>query len=187
MRSIALLLVGLAIGWAASSIEWTPDAIAQENILRTPDARDQVVPPLPADPLMPEASLPKRNMDLFNDPSQPATAPAPQAAPVAAPTPAPPSGRFQISAYGSPHGHGCYVVDTATGATWHFANGQPPEQLTDRLPPLITKDAPQSEAPSFSVPAPNVEPAPHALRHAPRLPLDRDASPVGAASRLSVL
>lgn len=172
MRPIALLLVGLAIGWVVASIEWTPDALAQENILRTPDARDQIIPPRPADPLMPEASLPKRNLDLLNAPRNSAQEPAEQSRKAeaarklvegvqsAAATPAPPSGRFQISAYGTPHGHGCYAIDTATGATWHIGNDQPPEQLTDRLPPLITKYAPHSETPPFSVPTPHIEPAP---------------------------
>ena len=63
-------------------------------------------------------------------------------------------GRYQVSAYGSPSGHGCYIVDTMTGRTWHVANGQPPQVVADALRrkplnqpmpvPTTTDDSPAS-------------------------------------------
>ncbi|MBL9162089.1 MAG: hypothetical protein JNL18_05025 [Planctomycetaceae bacterium] len=47
-------------------------------------------------------------------------------------------GRFQASAYGSPSGHGCYVVDTMTGKTWHVANGQPARVVAEGFVPQAT-------------------------------------------------
>jgi len=42
-------------------------------------------------------------------------------------------GRFQATAYGSPSGHGCYVVDTMTGKTWHVAPGIGRQLITEAL------------------------------------------------------
>jgi hypothetical protein len=49
-------------------------------------------------------------------------------------------GRFQVSAYGSPSGTGCYIIDTMTGRTWRVREGEPPELAgelpqTDSMPP----------------------------------------------------
>jgi hypothetical protein len=50
------------------------------------------------------------------------------------------SPRYQISSYagvvqgrGNVH-HGCYVVDTTTGAVWHVAKGSKAEPVVDKLP-----------------------------------------------------
>jgi hypothetical protein len=61
-------------------------------------------------------------------------------------------GRFQVSAYGAANGHGCYVVDTATGQTWHIANGQPPQVVASGLTPYAPQTAPPSPAPLLSPP-----------------------------------
>jgi hypothetical protein len=42
-------------------------------------------------------------------------------------------GRYQVSAYGSPSGNGCYIIDTTTGRTWRAASGHAP-QLVGELP-----------------------------------------------------
>lgn len=42
-------------------------------------------------------------------------------------------GRFQATAYGSPSGHGCFVVDTMTGKTWHVAPGVSRQLMSDAL------------------------------------------------------
>ncbi|WP_152098924.1 hypothetical protein [Lacipirellula parvula] len=61
-------------------------------------------------------------------------------------TSANPVGRFQVSAYGSPNGTGCYVVDSTTGQTWLIRNGQPPEVVTKAL--LGVASAPAVVAPT---------------------------------------
>lgn len=52
-------------------------------------------------------------------------------------------GRFQISAWGAayPGGygtqkmdHGCYIVDTTTGALWHAASDGKTTKVSDKLP-----------------------------------------------------
>jgi hypothetical protein len=58
----------------------------------------------------------------------PIIAPAQSSSPAANPT-----GRYQVSAYGNPNGHGCYIVDTVTGRTWHVSNGQAPQVVTESL------------------------------------------------------
>ena len=58
-------------------------------------------------------------------------------------------GRFQASAYGSPSGHGCYVVDTMTGKTWHVANGQQPQVVAEAVSPQSTRPGPTYQAPGI--------------------------------------
>jgi hypothetical protein len=143
MRTFCLLLVGAVVGWAASGIDWTGRAFAEEEVKET-------VPPLPHDPLVPEASLPKSDKSLLADePTAPVGAirtrfieerivadadgrkrivreerlvapgcPQCQGAGSA--------GRYQATAYGATNAHGCYIVDTASGQVFHSANGQPP-------------------------------------------------------------
>ena len=50
----------------------------------------------------------------------------------------PPQSKYQISAYAgqareSVH-HGCYVLDTTTGAVWHVRKGGQSERVAERLP-----------------------------------------------------
>jgi hypothetical protein len=91
MKPFALLLVGVIVGWAASGVDWSREAIAQE-----------------------------KNVDTFSDQESRERRFV-----------APVTGRYEISAYGSPSGHGCYRVDTVTGNVWHIANGQPPKPVAD--------------------------------------------------------
>ena len=48
------------------------------------------------------------------------------------------AGRYQISAYAGPtkdgFGHGCYVLDTATGQVWHTRHGGETEKVSGKLP-----------------------------------------------------
>ena len=48
------------------------------------------------------------------------------------------AGQYQISAYAGPmnteFGHGCYVLDTATGEVWHLRLGGVAEKVSDKLP-----------------------------------------------------
>jgi hypothetical protein len=49
-----------------------------------------------------------------------------------------PAGRYQVSAYagvtGGSIGHGCYILDTATGEVWHTRHGGQAAKVSDRLP-----------------------------------------------------
>ncbi|QDT75907.1 hypothetical protein [Lacipirellula limnantheis] len=87
--------------------------------------------------------------------------------PIAAPTRAAAAtggllGRFQASAYGAASGHGCYVVDTMTGAIWHVSNAQPPQLVTAALTAHASGPQPASIAlppPMLTAPAiPSLEP-----------------------------
>lgn len=60
MRTCCLVLIGVLVGWAASGVDWTCDAIAEEKA-------DVEAAALRNDPLMPEASLPPRNQALIAD------------------------------------------------------------------------------------------------------------------------
>ena len=46
--------------------------------------------------------------------------------------------KYQISAYAGQGGegvhHGCYVLDTTTGAVWHVLKGGQAERVAQRLP-----------------------------------------------------
>jgi len=68
-------------------------------------------------------------------------------------------GRFQVSAYGWTNGHGCYVVDTVTGQTWHIANGQTPQVVVAGLTPRAPQPAPPAPALLLS-PPPMLAPSP---------------------------
>ncbi len=74
-------------------------------------------------------------------------------------------GRFQASAYGSPSGHGCYVVDTMTGKTWHVANGQQSHVVTEALVQQAPTHNPLA-TPTYNQPA--VAPTPSYYDEPPR-------------------
>ena len=79
-------------------------------------------------------------------------------------------GRFQASAYGSPSGHGCYVIDTMTGRTWHVANGQPPQVVACvGAQPAVTSDPAYVPTPSMNHPEPMVTPPPSYTESMPGL------------------
>ena len=123
MRTTALLLIGLAVGWVASGVEGHEDAYAQNPAeAEVPRAQRDGV-------LRRRGILPSREAPA---PTNTTDAP-PFVVGESVPAPASPVGRYQISAYGSPSGHGCYVVDTMSGKTWHIANGQPPEVVASSL------------------------------------------------------
>ena len=190
MRTIALLFLGVVVGWAASGVDWNREAFAQEaprrgaerSIRRERDGLLRRRGALPSRET--EAPAPATEAPAF-DPSgdvepKPYVAPAPSPGlealgePIVESTRAAVSspglpGRFQVSAYGWANGHGCYVVDTATGQTWHVANGQPPQVVAAGLPPY----APQRAAPA---PAPLLSPPP--MLAPPQLLRDPNASNV---------
>ena len=96
MRTLCLLLVGIVVGWAASGVDWTLDAVGQEAA-RNPE-------PLGIGAAGPEL---KRKIGEWTkevaDYSQ--------------------INRYQISAYGAQSNNGAYVVDTTTGKVWNVGSG----------------------------------------------------------------
>lgn len=190
MRTLNLLLVGIVVGWAASGVGWSREAVGQDSAAPTADAersirrerggalrRRGLLPPR-------ETAAPTRATDAppydpnSNGEPKPYVPPGVDSQqgssfgmeelgePIAEPTRATVSspsllGRYQVSAYGSPSGHGCYVVDTMTGQTWHVANGQPPQVVASGLTPY----APQPAAPT---PSPMLTPPP--ILSAPNTP-----------------
>jgi hypothetical protein len=48
---------------------------------------------------------------------------------------APGGGRYQVSSWGSHGSHGCYIIDTATGALWkHEYEPHGVKKVADKLP-----------------------------------------------------
>lgn len=41
--------------------------------------------------------------------------------------------RYQVSAYGTSSGNGCYIIDTTTGETWHADQFNPAKKVSDKL------------------------------------------------------
>ena len=175
MRTFSLLLVGVVIGWAASGVDWSREAVGQEptpptagaerSIRRERDGvlrRRGLLPPRQSAAPTPGTEAPPYDPNADAEPrpyvppgvdSQPGPVIGMEelSEPIAEPTrggvPSPGLlGRYQISAYGSPSGHGCYIVDTMTGRTWHISNGQPPQNVAEAL-------TPQAAQPAMPIPA----------------------------------
>jgi len=172
MRPIALLFLGVIVGWTASGVDWSREAFAQEaprrgaerSIRREREGalRRRVLPSREAETPTPATEAPPFDPNTNVEPG-PSLSPGPSpgmeelAEPIVEPTHAAVSspalpGRFQVSAYGAANGHGCYVVDTATGQTWHIANGQPPQVVASGLTPYAPQPAPPAPAPLLSPP-----------------------------------
>jgi hypothetical protein len=224
MRTLALLFLGVVVDWAASGVDWSREAVGEDEIVRGERTVGTILPSLPANraqlvdaarassPLTAttQAKLadaepsPQWNSVPNNGPrrvwetrmevdangeQRPVTVSRLVNADgsIAQETPQGLVGRFQATAYGSPSGHGCYVVDTMTGKTWHAANGQPARVVTEALiqaagpptmpvptpayfdaPPLTSRPVPELAQPS---PEQDVAPTP-----APQSPEPDDAN-----------
>ncbi|BBO32524.1 hypothetical protein [Lacipirellula parvula] len=187
MKPLYLLAIGVVVGWAASGVDWSREAVGQESsapaagaerpirrgegvlrgrLLRQMEAAAPT-PATDAPAFTPndgatavadsDAETSTLTGDVVTVPRQVldsegrtitvyeqhragsgATRPSASANPV---------GRFQVSAYGSPNGTGCYVVDSTTGQTWLIRNGQAPEVVAKTLlnmasaPPLVAPTA----------------------------------------------
>lgn len=150
MRTTALLLIGLAVGWVASGVEWNRDAYGQEpvegEVLRR--QRDGV---LRRRGLLPSRETPipanAEEAPPFVVEPMPSTPPVPGANNAASLV-----GRYQVSAYGTSNGHGCYIVDTMTGKTWHTTNGQRPEIVASGLNSQPTPEPELLSPPTYSEP-----------------------------------
>ena len=157
MRTLCLLLVGLVVvvvGWAASGVDWSRDAVGQDLDLITDK------PPSEYRGAAPRRVTETRLITDANGVQQavPITRLVNSDGSVVPETPPGLVGRYQVSAYGSPSGHGCYIVDTMTGRTWHAANGQPPQVVAEALTPQSAQPATLVPTPSYTPPM--LEPSP---------------------------
>ncbi|WP_428304337.1 hypothetical protein [Lacipirellula sp.] len=165
MKPIWLLLIGVVLGWAASGVDWSREAVGQESSpppagaersIRRGDGvlrRRGLLPQRDSASPSPTTDAPAftPNADAESMPNVPPGLDAQQktgvdtlqigetiAGPVLEPVEsAVPEailpGRYQVSAYGNPQGHGCYITDTVTGRTWHVNNAQAPQVVTEAL------------------------------------------------------
>ena len=179
MRVLALLIVGVVVGWAASGVDWSREAVGQDTFNATTDSEVPAVPKggrfiaAPTDPMMIERPAsenfsrprqwPRRvfetrmEIDANGQQHVVKVSRLVNADGSIVPEPTPPAenlvGRFQATAYGSPNGHGCYIVDTMTGKTWHVANGQ-------LQPHIVTEGLSQTQVPTPAYNQPAVAPTP---------------------------
>lgn len=154
MKPFALLVVGVVVGWAASGSDWSPKTVGQE----ADPSSDKPINSI-------NVGTPRRlfeNRMEFDSNGQPHPATtsrlvnadgsvAPELTPGLV-------GRFQATAYGSPSGHGCYIVDTMSGTTWHATNGQPAKVVARSLSLQTTLTTPPVETlvptPAYTTQAP---------------------------------
>jgi hypothetical protein len=96
MKPLGLLLVGVVVGWAASGVDWTQNAVGQEGSILT----ERLAPP--------EAVATGAAVAMDPAAIQPFLAQF--------------AGRYQIFADAG----ACYRVDTVTGCVWHITLHMPP-------------------------------------------------------------
>lgn len=96
MRTLALLFLGVVVGWAAGGADWTRDAVGQEGSILT----ERLTPP---EAVAAGDAVAAERMEIH--PFLPQF-----------------SGRYQIFADAG----GCYRVDTVTGCVWHITLHMPP-------------------------------------------------------------
>lgn len=174
MRTLCLLLAGVLVGWAASGVDWTRDAVGQDApAYQTADGALTFDSPKPASvapqPTDSEPTLtPPRGgrvqegvrrvyetrMTVDAHGARHTEVTSRLVNPDGTIVPETPTqglvGRYQVSAYGWPGGHGCYVVDTMTGKTWHNALGQETSVAVEALGSQPT----QNLAPAWPAPRP---------------------------------
>ena len=103
MRTFALLLLGVVVGWAASGVNWTRDAVGQEGSIVT----ERLTPP---EPVAAAGAVETSPMEIHPFLTQF-------------------SGRYQIFADAG----GCYRVDTVTGCVWHITLHMPPRVVANAV------------------------------------------------------
>jgi hypothetical protein len=156
MRTLGLLLVGVVIGWAASGVDWSRDAVGEEWII---DAAQSATPTTATtQPTLTQVPVNRKNSQgiaVTTWEQRPLNVGSVES------TPASLIGRFQASADGSPNGHGCYIIDTMTGRTWHAANGQPPQVVACvGIQPPVNSESAYMPTPAMNRPEPMIAPTP---------------------------
>jgi hypothetical protein len=90
MRTLALLILGIVVGWAASGADWSREAVGQEDSILT----ERLTPP---EAVAAGVAVETNQLEIHPFLTQF-------------------SGRYQIHADAG----GCYRVDTVTGCVWHI-------------------------------------------------------------------
>jgi hypothetical protein len=90
MKPLSLLLLGVVVGWAASSVDWSRDAVGQDGSILT----ERLTPP---EAVAAGDAVETDQLEIHPFLTQF-------------------SGRYQIHADAG----GCYRVDTVTGCVWHI-------------------------------------------------------------------
>ena len=151
MKSLCLLVVGVVVGLAASGVDWSREAVGQV----TDSITGKPINSYDGDASLDLNAAPVSNVSIDFSRARSAAPESPALV-----------GRFQVSAYGSPNGHGCYIVDTMTGKTLHVANGQQPQIVAEALSPQSTHSVTPGSArydelvKPFITPTPAVAPEP---------------------------
>lgn len=95
MKTFCLLLVGVVVGWVASGVDWSREAVGQEAARNpAPSGIEAAGPEL------------KRKIGEW-------TKEVAEYSQI---------NRYQISAYAAQSNNGAYVVDTTTGKVWHVGS-----------------------------------------------------------------
>ena len=120
MKLFALLFLGVVIGWAASGVDWNREAVGQEQELFHadevgPNRLTEATGPLREAVTQAQRQRGERRQRMETRPNSGLI------------------GRYQASAYGWSGGHGCYIIDTMTGQTWHAAHERPATVVTESL------------------------------------------------------
>ncbi len=105
MRTLALLFLGLVLGWTASGVNWSREAVGQEEPLLKANEEASIVTERLTPPEAVAAGAAVATHQVEMQPFLPQFA-----------------GRCQIFADAG----GCYRVDTATGCVWHITLHMPP-------------------------------------------------------------
>jgi hypothetical protein len=163
MKPLSLLLLGVVVGWFASGVDWSREAVGQDLDLITDK------PPSAYGGAAPRRVTETRLITDANGVQQavPITRLVNADGTVVPETPPGLVGRFQATAYGSPSGHGCYIVDTMTGQTWHVRNGQSPQVVASGLTPYAPQ--PAMPTPAMNHPEPMMTPTPSYTESTPGL------------------
>jgi hypothetical protein len=180
MRAFALLFLGVVGGWVASGVDWSREAVGEESIADAARASGSLNATTQAKIANAEPS-PQWNSVPTNGPrrvwetrmevdanGQQHLAKVSRLVnadgSIVPETPQELIGRFQASAYGSPSGHGCYIVDTMTGKTWHVAPGIGRQIMTEGLLPTPLPPSPVLQSPNGPhnppEPVPSLAPTP---------------------------
>lgn len=174
MRAFALLFLGVVVGWTACGVDWSREAVGEDDIVRGKRTVDLVEPNLAnAEPQWNSVPTngPRRVWETRMEVDaagrqRPVTVSRLVNADgsIVPETPQGLIGRFQATAYGSPSGHGCYIVDTMTGKTWHVAPGVGRQTMTEGLLPTTLPPGPVPQltnGPHYpSEPVPSLAPTP---------------------------
>ncbi len=109
MRSFALLFLGIVVGWAASCVDWTRDAVGQEGSIVT----ERLTPP--------EAVAAGDAVATHQLEMQPFLTQFP--------------GRYQIAAEAGT----CYRIDTVTGCVWHITLHMQPRIVASAVEAAVVR------------------------------------------------